>query len=153
LPHVRRTFEREVRILQMGLSGVVPLLAFDLAANPPYLVMPRLGGSLKEYGGKLTTEQLRNVASELASTLANLHSRSIFHGDFKPDNVLVSWDGHLKIADPLGNGFGCTMLFSHHHGGTPGYWAPEVRGGAPIHAAGDAYSFGATLYELATGQR
>jgi serine/threonine protein kinase len=45
------------------------------------------------------------------------------------------------------------MLFSENHGGTPGYWAPEVRNGAPIHPAGDAYSLGATLYELSTGRK
>jgi serine/threonine protein kinase len=85
--------------------------------------------------------------------MANLHGQSIFHGDIKPDNILVSWDGHLQVADPLGNGLGCTVLFSENGGGTPGYWAPEVRKGASIHPAGDAYSLGATLYELSTGQK
>jgi serine/threonine protein kinase len=103
--------------------------------------------------GRLTLDQLRTVATELATTLAILHGQSIFHGDIKPDNILVSWDGHVRVADPLGNGLGCTLLFSENRGGTPGYWAPEVRNGAPIHPAGDVYSLGATLFELSTGRK
>ena len=153
LPHVRKAFAREVGILSRKFPGLVQMLAYDLSANPPYYVMPYLGGSLKAHVGRLTLDQLRTVARELATALANLHGQSIFHGDIKPDNILVSWDGHLQVADPLGNGLGCTVLFSENGGGTPGYWAPEVRNGAPIHPAGDAYSLGATLYELSTGQK
>lgn len=153
LPQARRAFAREVRILSRELPGLVRLLAWDLNADPPFYVMPYLGGSLKTHAGRLTFDQLRTVASELATALAILHEQSIFHGDIKPDNILVSWDGHIQVADPLGNGLGCTVLFSENHGGTPGYWAPEVRNGAPIHPAGDVYSLGATLYELSTGQK
>jgi serine/threonine protein kinase len=155
-PHLtaaRKAFAREVRILARNHPGLVRLLAWDLNAESPYYVMPYLGGSLKAYAGRLTSEELRAVAAELAAVLANLHAQAIFHGDVKPDNILVSWEGHIQVADPLGNGFGCTVLFSQNRGGTPGYWAPEVRGGAPIHAAGDVYSLGATLYELSTGRR
>jgi serine/threonine protein kinase len=153
LPHVRKGFAREVRILARQLPGIVRVVAWDLKANPPYYVMPCLGGSLKAHAGKLSTDQLRAVARELANALAILHDQQIYHGDIKPDNILVAWDGRLQVADPLGNGFGCTMLFSENRGGTPGYWPPEIRNGGQIHAAGDAYSLGATLYELSTGQK
>jgi serine/threonine protein kinase len=142
-----------VRILSQKLPGLVQLISWDLDANPPYYVMPYLGGSLKAYAGKLTVDQLQAIMRELATAMANLHEKLIFHGDVKPDNILVSWDGHLQVADPLGNGLGCTVLFSENGGGTPGYWAPEVRKGVPIHAAGDVYSLGATLYELSTGRK
>jgi serine/threonine protein kinase len=64
-------------------------------------------------------------------------------------------DGSLgmKLADPLGNGFGLTVLFAQNRGGTPGYWAPEVRAGGTISRAGDVYSYAATLYQLQTGLR
>jgi serine/threonine protein kinase len=152
--HARKAFAREVRILARGLRGLMPLLLADMKVERAYYVMPYLmGGSLTRYAGRLTDGQLHNIAEELALTLAALHASYVAHGDFKPDNILVSADGRLQVADPLGNGFGCTVLFSEHHGGTPGYWAPEVRAGGPISYPGDAYSYGATLYELLTGRR
>jgi serine/threonine protein kinase len=153
LPYARKAFEREVRILRRKLRGIVPLISADLVSERPYYVMPYLnGGQLTQHSGRLFDEQLHQVAFELAQTFAALHAANIYHGDIKPDNILVSGDGRLQVADPLGNGFGCTFLFSQNHGGTPGYWAPEVRNGASISGAGDVYSYGATLYQLLTGR-
>jgi serine/threonine protein kinase len=154
LPHARKAFSREIRILGRQLRGLVPLLSSDFTNGRPYYVMPYLpGGPLTQYAGRLLDGQLHNVAMEIAVTLATLHAASIVHGDIKPDNVLVTRDGHLQVADPLGNGVGCTMLFSQNHGGTPGYWAPEVHAGAPISCPGDVYSYGALLYELLTRRK
>lgn len=154
LAHARKAFAREVRILARGLPGFVPLLFGDTSAERPYYVMPYLsGGSLTAYAARLIDSQLQTIATELARTLANLHAGYDAHGDFKPDNILVTQDGRLQVADPLGNGTVLTMLFSGNHGGTPGYWAPEIRAGGSISRSGDAYSYGATLYELLTGRR
>ncbi|MGC2745791.1 MAG: protein kinase [Candidatus Angelobacter sp.] len=108
-------------------------------------------GPLTRYAGKLPPGNLNAVAKSLATTLAGMHARNINHGDIKPDNILVSNDGNLQVGDPLGNGFGCTVLFSQNHGGTPGYWAPEVKAGGSISNAGDVFSYAATLYHLLTG--
>jgi serine/threonine protein kinase len=116
--------------------------------------MPYLpGGPLTQYAGRLFDGQVHAVAMEIAMTLATLHAANIAHGDIKPDNILVTHDGHLQVADPLGNGVGCTMLFSQNRGGTPGYWAPEVCAGAPISYPADVYSYGALLYQLLTGRK
>jgi serine/threonine protein kinase len=152
--HARRGFAREIRVLARNVWGVVTLLGADMDARPPFYVMPYLtGGSLRRYVGRLTDDQLHAIATEVASTLAALRAAYIKHGDVKPDNVLVADDGRLKVADPLGSGVGCTMLFSENHGGTQGYWAPEIRAGGPISYAGDVRSYGATLYELLTGRK
>jgi eukaryotic-like serine/threonine-protein kinase len=154
LPHLRRAFAREVRILTQGRRGMVPVLFADISGPQPFYVMPFLpGGSLAAHVGRLTPPQLLTVSTEIATALAQLHSEWIAHGDVKPDNVLLASDGHLIVADPLGNGLGCTMLFSENHGGTPGYWAPEVAAGGSISNSGDVYSYGATLYHLLTGIR
>jgi serine/threonine protein kinase len=154
LLHARSAFEREVRVLQRRVEGLIPVLFADLKAPQPYYGMPYLrAGSLTQFAGKLTHIQLHAIATDLARTLGALHAGFVTHGDIKPDNIMVSDNGQLRVADPLGNGIGCTVLFSENHGGTPGYWAPEIRAGAPISQAGDSYSYGATLYQLSTGHR
>jgi serine/threonine protein kinase len=153
LPDSRRRFKREVKVLAHRLRGLVPVIHADLDGERPYYVMPYLpGGAVAKHAGHLSDSQLRNIATEVASTLAELHGRMVAHGDVKPDNILVGNDGHLQVADPLGNGMGCTVIFSENRGGTPGYWAPEILAGAEISQAGDVYSFGATLYHLATAR-
>lgn len=153
--HERQAFFREIDVLARQLRGIVRLLGSDKNAPQPYYVMEYLdNGPLTQYVGRLTEEQLTAVANELALTLANFHATVGAHGDIKPDNILVSRDGQLRVADPLGNGFGFTVLFSQNHGGTPGYWAPEVRAKTtPISRAGDVYSYGATLSHLLTGRK
>lgn len=154
LPHARKAFAREVRLLQRKLRGLVPLLFADTNAQRPYYVMPFFGGgTLTQYAGRLGESQLQAVGTELARTLAGLHAAFEAHGDVKPDNVLVNREGRVELADPLGNGTVFTILFSANHGGTPGYWAPEVRAGGAISRAADVYSYGATLYHLLTGRQ
>lgn len=152
LPHSRKAFAREVRVLERKLHGIIPLLGSDSTADHPFYVMPYVkGGSLSKYAGRLTGIQLRAVAVDLARTLANLHAANDVHGDFKPDNILLTERGQLQVADPLGNGSLVTILFSENRGGTPGYMAPEIAAGASISRLGDVYSYGATLYHLLTG--
>lgn len=155
-PHVgenRQAFLREVRILRRGLRGVVTLVDANTDVERPFYVMPYLsGGSMEAWAGKLSTEQLLAVALDLAAAISRLHAVFISHGDIKPANILLADDGRLRVADPLGNGIGCTVLFAANRGGTPGYWAPEMRAGGEISNAGDVYSLGATLYHLATGR-
>jgi serine/threonine protein kinase len=153
LPHYRKAFAREVRLLTRRLPGIVPVLGWNTAADRPFYVMPYLkGGSLSKYAGNLTETQLQAVATDLARTLANLHAANDIHGDFKPDNILVTEQGQLQVADPLGNGTLFTILFAENRGGTPGYMAPEIATGGSISHTGDVYSYGATLYHLLTGR-
>lgn len=153
IPHFRKGFEREVRLLIRQRPGMIRILAWDLRGDRPFYVMPYFKtGSLKKYAGRLTSAQLHAVACDLAWTLANLHGTGDAHGDVKPDNILVTDQGELQVADPLGNGTLLTRLFSPNSGGTPGYIAPEIAAGGPISAAGDVYSYGETLHHLATGR-
>src|SRR2546428_2777254 len=91
LVHVRKAFEREVRILARKRRGLVPILGWDTDAERPYYVMPYFpGGPLTLYAGNLSDDQLHAVAADLALTLTAFHARWCAHGDFKPDTVLVS---------------------------------------------------------------
>ena len=153
-PDVRRRFAREVRILGRRVRGLVTLLGFDTDGDRPCYVMPFLqNGSIAQYRGRLSQGQLFVLAADVASALAGLHVENIAHGDVKPDNALITDERRVVLSDPLGNGWGCTVVFADHHGGTPGYWAPEIRVGGAISPAGDMYSYGVMLHELATGTR
>ena len=106
--------------------------------------------------GNLDHPEFFRLACETCAGLAHLHNHGIIHGDVKPANVLVDESGHPKVAD-----FGMSLA---RHGvsadtmwpegsikGTPTYLAPEQWDGAPASVAGDLYSFGCTLYEMAVG--
>lgn len=149
----RRIFEREIRILGRNLPGLIRLLGRNADPNTkPFYVMPYLpSGHMTRWAGRLSPDQLGHVARQLARALGRLHAANIAHGDVKPDNVLLGPDGECQVADPLGNGLGCTVLFSENRGGTPGYCAPEIVAGSQISNEGDVYSLGATIYHLATG--
>jgi serine/threonine protein kinase len=152
-PEERKAFLNEARILGLGVPGLIRLLSSNMEADRPFYEMPLMGGCLRPHAGKLNDRQLHAVAIELAQTLMALHATRDAHGDIKPDNILLSYNGQLQVADPLGNGAHCTVWFAENRGGTPGYWAPEIRANKPISSTGDVYSYGATLYELLTGKR
>ena len=147
----RRWFAREIRILARNFAGIVRYIGHDPRREPLFYVMSYMPhGSAARWIGGLTDGQLTFLAVQVAQALLRLHAAGIAHGDIKPENILLG-AGQWHLADPLGNGWGCTMILSQHCGGTPGYWAPEVRAGHPISKAGDVYSYGATLFHIATG--
>lgn len=151
----RKWFKREIRILlQRAHDRLVPLLAAAPDALRPYYVMPYFaGGSLAAMCGRLGPQEFIRTAQQIAEPLAALHANNVAHGDIKPDNVLLSNQGTVHVADPLGNGGGCTVTFNENQGGTPGYLAPEGYSGSPISPAVDVFAFGATLFHMATGSR
>jgi len=150
----KQAFFREIDTLLKQVPGMVRLLDFNKLADPPYYVMEYLpGGTLTQYAGRLPQEQLLSLAMGLANVLAKFHQKCGAHGDYKPDNILVAQNGQLRLGDPAGNGFGFSVLFAPARGGTPGYWAPEIRRNATVSGLSDVFSFGATLFHLATGRR
>ena len=154
IPQQRQAFFREIDMLLKGVPGMIRILDFNKLADPPYYVMEYFaGGKLTQHAGRLPQRPLLSLAAELANVLTDFHHRCGAHGDYKPDNILVTHDGQLRLGDPAGNGFGFSVLLSPARGGTPGYWAPEIRGNGTISLQSDVFSFGATLFHLVTGRR
>jgi len=97
---------------------------------------------------RLTTDQVRFYAAEIAFALCDLHAINCAYRDLKPENVVVTRTGHIKLAD-----FGCAKIISFFSRtytlcGTPEYLAPEMvdRGGHSV--ASDWWQLGILVFEL-----
>ncbi len=106
--------------------------------------------------GRVNTAQALRLTLQICDALQHAHSQGVIHRDLKPANILVTKDGHAKLADfglarPMSDDQG-TLPMSKLARGTPDYMAPEQREGQSDHRA-DIYSLGVLLYEMLTGKR
>jgi Tol biopolymer transport system component len=162
-PGALERVEQEARAAS-ALNHPNIITVFDIGedASSPYIVMELIEGeSLRRaLEAPLSLSSLLDLAEQMASGLAAAHERGIVHRDLKPENILLTREGTLKILD-----FGLAQL----HGGlsplgeetatrgsllgTLGYMSPELISGEPADFRSDQFSFGAILYEMATGRR
>lgn len=158
-----KRFEREVRYQQqVDHPNVVRVLDANLAANPPWFVMPLAAGSLKddlEADHTLGGDPKRPLFDILAG-LEALHQVGLRHRDLKPANVLKLPQGDgstlYAISDfgltTPGVGQTSTLTGSNMAGGTPLYRPPECANNfRRATAQADIYSFGAILHDIFSG--
>ena len=95
-----------------------------------------------------------SIASDIANGLCHAHSNNIVHCDIKPHNILMTGDGHAKIAD-----FGIaravtesTLTYSGNIVGSVHYFSPEQAQGGAITPKSDIYSLGVVMYEMLTNR-
>ena len=155
----KEDFKREfARLCGLNHSNIIHAIGFGIHNEElPYLAMNVCkNGSAKKMIGNVEEEQLWVFIEQVALGLQYLHAHSITHQDIKPDNVLINSDGQYLIID-----FGIstktrnTLRKSNKGivgGGTPWYMSVESFGteSSDIHAR-DIWAFGATLYEIITG--
>ena len=111
------------------------------------------GESLDKLGDELGDGDVVAVGVELLDALAFAHSQGIVHRDVKPQNVMLSDDGHVKVMD-----FGIarvmdsdTLTGDGDVIGTVAYMSPEQAAGRRVQPPSDVYSAGMVLYELLAG--
>ncbi len=147
------------------------LRVYDAAVDGSsfYLVSEWLeGNSLRTelQRGGLPLKRLLDLAVQIADGLAAAHAMGIVHRDIKPENVMLARDGTARIVDfglaraekrstPTAETIAPTATVSLDGGisGTPAYMSPEQARGTFGDFRTDQFSFGAMLYEMATGMR
>ena len=158
-------FEREARAAS-ALNHPNIVSVHDIGCdNGTYWIASELvrGETLRHMmeAGPLPAPKAIEIAAQVAAGLAAAHAAGLVHRDLKPDNIMVTRDGHVKILD-----FGLakqrrtapdsTTADLTDEGvvlGTAGYMSPEqVRGEAADHRS-DLFSFGVVLYEMLCGKR
>lgn len=164
-------FRREARAASaLNHPGICTVYDICEDDGQTFIVMELLEGSTlaQRIAGKpLPFEQVLDIGIEIASALAAAHARGIIHRDIKPANIFVNSDQHIKILDfglvklqqPLNerttglNDFSTTadLTGSGVTAGTTAYMSPEQAQGQQLDARTDIFSFGATLFEMATG--
>src|SRR2546426_8551252 len=118
-------------------------------------------------GGALPTDQLLDIAVQIADALAAAHSKGIVHRDLKPENIMIGGDGRVKILDfglarvdvAHSRAAGSVMSGNADHVtqagtlvGTAAYMSPQQASGVTVDFRSDQFSFGTILYEMATGR-
>ena len=142
---------------------IVRPLALDLTADTPYVVMELVeGATLREVlaMGQLEPGAALVLSLEVARALADTHAAGLAHLDLKPENVLVSREGQVKLTDfdlarsaERPDGLNLSLAFTQEApaGGTLAYMSPEQRAGKAADAQSDVYTFGVCLFEALTG--
>jgi tRNA A-37 threonylcarbamoyl transferase component Bud32 len=158
----RERFFREAEAAgRLSHPGIVTI--FDVGEEPetraPYIVMefvngPSLEKLLAGDEHTLPLETALQLTLELAEALDCAHGQGVVHRDLKPANILITEDGHAKIAD-----FGVAKLnlanftLAGRTLGTPAYMSPEQLRGDAVDGRSDLFSLGVVLYTVLTGYR
>jgi len=152
-------FHREAKAAaRLSHANIVSIYDVGVEGDDHYIVMEYVpSNSLKDKlreEGALSIAEAVTIAKDIASGLAHAHSNNLVHCDIKPHNILLTADGHAKIAD-----FGIaravtesTATYSGNVIGSVHYFSPEQAQGKTITPKSDVYSLGVVMYEMLTNK-
>jgi len=155
---LRARFEREARAAaRVAHPNVVTVFDVGEHDDVPFIVMEQLSGRTladELADGALAAPRVRTLGLEVLGAVAAAHRLGVIHRDLKPANILLTDDGHAKVAD-----FGIAKVAEDASAtttglgfGTAAYTAPERLRGEPATPASDVYAVGVVLFEALTGR-
>jgi serine/threonine protein kinase/Tol biopolymer transport system component len=164
-------FDREARVVSaLNHPNIVTVFEIGQSESMPFIAMELVEGqSLRQLlrAGGMPVRKLLDLAMQIAEGLARAHEAGVVHRDLKPDNIMVTPGGGVKILDfglaKLTRSFlergaepdDGTLPLPTEPGvliGTVRYMAPEQASGQPSEFRSDQFSLGSVLYEMATGE-
>jgi serine/threonine protein kinase len=140
--------ENVVKVIDILEDKGLHFIVMDFAEGTNLRVLVKRKGPMKG-------DELLSVARQTAEALYAAHRKGILHRDIKPENLIMNSRGRCKLAD-FGLAGDLRLITEGHEGplsfGTPAYSAPEVMRRMVPDRRSDIFSYGATLYFLATGE-
>jgi serine/threonine protein kinase len=156
----RRRFLRGCEVLsQLNQSDfIVGYVEHGKADGTLYLLMDYVeAANLKELFARhdpVLTENVAQILIDMAAGLGHVHESGFMHLDFKPENVLVTRNGGVRLIDfDLAQPIPEKPVKMSKNPGTPGYMAPEQLQRQPIDSRVDIFAYGVSAYELVTNHK
>ena len=155
----RKRFVREARLAaQLAHKNVAQVYDSGEADGRPYIVMEYVEGEtfaeLLARRGRIPPAEAIQLALQVCAGLEHAHRAGLVHRDIKPQNLLISGDGTVKIVDfgIARSSHGTRLTEAGSVLGTAAYLAPEQAAGEDVTPAADVYALGVVLYELLAGR-